>query len=145
MSHRLVSEVLHNAPEDLSALERLVLVCLAEAAHPTDRQARAGSSTTVLAHKAATTEGTVRNVLTRLRDRGLIVALVDRPNRGRGQNYYLPQLEPHHRKASPRSDANEVPVAPPIASPTNDANANGKRHSTVTHKPVDNSPAAAHA
>lgn len=126
MSHRVVTEVLNNAPEDLSPLERLTLVCLAHAAHPTDRQARAGSSTKVLARQAAVTEDAMRHVLMRLRERGLIVALVDRPNRGRGQNYYLPKLEEHHRKACAPKHANGTPTS------------TGKRVPINTLEPVDN-------
>lgn len=109
MSGRLVGEVLDNAPADLTQLEILVLVALAESARDTDRVARFQSSSDALADRARSTPGAVRNALQRLRGRGLLVPLIDRPRRGQAQQYLIPKMNESTRrsiwKASPGSDA----------------------------------------
>lgn len=116
MAGRLVREVLENAPYDLTALETLVLVALAETARENDRTARRGADSESLADMCRTTPGSIRNVLLKLKARGLIVPLYDKPRKGLAQNYRLPVLTPAHRgavlnghpvphKASPHSDA----------------------------------------
>lgn len=133
MSGRIVSEVVRFAPIDLTHLEVLVLVCLAEGARE-DRICRHGASTTVLADKARTTPGTVRNVLARLRDRGLIVPLHEKPRKGLAQEYRIATLTPAHRKAILTDDT----TGDVKRHPRRDANGTSLRHALVTQSPVDN-------
>lgn len=131
MSGRMVGEVLDHAPADLTQLEMLVLVTLAESAAEKDRTARYGVTAEELADKARSTPGAVRNTLGRLKERGLIVPLFEKPRRGLAQNWRVIRMTDATRRAvlnaSPHSDAN------------GHVNGHGKRHPTVTLKPVDNS------
>lgn len=110
MSGRMVREVLDNAPCDLTHLELLVLVALAETAPDKDRTARHGADTEALADRTRSTPGAVRNTLSKLRARGLIVPLYAKPRKGLAQNYRLPVMTPGTRRAvlngSPHGDAN---------------------------------------
>lgn len=108
VSGRIVAEVLDHAPEDLNHGDLLVLIALAEGAHDRTRIARQGASSAVLAHKARTSPGSVRNALSRLRDRGLIVPLHDKPRRGLSQEYRIIELGPEHRSATMRPRNNGV-------------------------------------
>lgn len=99
MSGRIVGEVLDNAPEDLTNAELLVLVAIAEDARDRDRRA-AFSDTESLVRRSRQKPGTVRNALSSLVQRGLIVPQVDRVHRGgRHQEYTIVKLEHHHRAA----------------------------------------------
>lgn len=128
MSGRLVGEVLTCAPHDLTHLELLVLVALAETAPDTDRTARHGATVDALADKVRSTPGTVRNVLQRLRERGLVVPLYAKPRKGLAQNYRIPKMNPGTRRATLNGT--------PKASPPRDAKAlpavTAKRHLRVT-------------
>lgn len=98
MSGRLVKEVLEDAPASLTPLELLVLVSIAECARDGDRTTRGGSgSAEVIAHRVRTSPGSVRNVLSRLVQRGLIKPLHERAHRGMAQQYRLEELFPWHR------------------------------------------------
>lgn len=99
MSGRLVREVLDHAPVDLTHLELLVLVALAEAAPEKDRTARHGATVEQLADKVRSTPGSVKNTLSRLRTRGLIVPLYAKPRKGLAQNYRIPTMTPGTRRA----------------------------------------------
>ena len=106
MSGRIVGEVLENAPEDLTPAELLTLIALAEDAHDKTRHA-AYSDVATLARKIRRPPGTVRNALSELTRRGLIV-----PTRtggvGRGkyhQEYDLVRLHPHHRETTRKDTA----------------------------------------
>lgn len=95
----MVGEVLTNAPADLTHLELLVLVALAETAPDRDRIARHGAGADDLADKVRSTPGSVRNTLQRLKSRGLIEPLFEKPRKGLSQNYRITRLQPAHRKA----------------------------------------------
>ena len=98
MSGRLVGEVLDHAPEDLTVAERFVYTALAEAARDRDRIARYKCSTSDLAYRTGLKEGTVRNALTELAQRGLIKRLVVTVHKGgKHQEYELCKLSSHHR------------------------------------------------
>jgi len=96
---KLIHEVMENAPASLTQLELLVLIALADGARDADRSTRgASSSVAVIAYKTRATEGSVRNVLSRLAARALIKPTGPRTQRGRAQNYYLTPLTPYHRE-----------------------------------------------
>lgn len=99
MSGRLVGEVLNNAPTDLPMLDRFVLTALAEAAPDRDRTARYNASADAIADRIGSTPGSVRNALTRLKDRGLITPVHAHVRRGKSQEWTLTRLTTHHRKA----------------------------------------------
>lgn len=100
MSGRLVGEVLHNAPTDLTALERLVLAAFAERARDGDRTCRRYSLSR-LASDLGSSERGVRYALAVLVERGLVVRLIPSAaiHRGVTQEYYLPPLRVEHRDA----------------------------------------------
>lgn len=99
MSGRIVGEVLDNAPSDLTHLELTVLIALAESARTDTRIATHKTTREALAHRARSTPATVKNVLRRLRDRGLI-KLVNGPiHRGMAPHYELMKLTPEHRNS----------------------------------------------
>ena len=99
MSGRLVGEVLDHAPIDLTPLELLVLVALAETARDTTRTATYGANADTLADRCRSTPGSIRNALLRLRHRGLIVALHDKPRKGLAQEYRIPKMTAETRTA----------------------------------------------
>ena len=107
MSHVLVSEVLDHAPAQLTALERLVLVVIAEAAQEVDRPGcparEAYPSMATLARRTGSAPTSVRSALQRLAERGLEVRVplttdsAGRPVyafRGRATRYRLPRMRP---------------------------------------------------
>lgn len=107
MSHVLVSEVLDHAPAELTALERLVLVVIAEAAQERDRPGcparEAYPSMAILVRRTGNAPTSVRSALQRLAERGLEVRVplttdsTGRPVyafRGRATRYRLPRLRP---------------------------------------------------
>ena len=97
MSGRIVGEVLDHAPEDLRPAEFLCLIVLAEDARDRDRLA-AYSDVESVARRARVKPGTVRNALSVLVTRGLIVPVHDKVHRGgRHQEYTLTRLAQHHR------------------------------------------------
>ena len=98
MSGRIVGEVMHHAPEDLPRLDFTVLLCLAEDAHDKDRTARNECSDAVLAYKARSTPGSVRQAIKRLKDRALIRPVFAKVHRGQQQNYVLTKLSSYHRE-----------------------------------------------
>lgn len=98
MSGRIVGEVLDNAPEDLTPAELLVLVAIGEDARERDRLA-IYSDVATLVTRTRCKPGTVRNALSSLTRRGLIIPTVDRVHRGgKHQEYRVPKLQPHHRQ-----------------------------------------------
>lgn len=105
MSGRIVGEVLDHAPVDLTQLERLVLVALAESARDTTRIATHKTTRQALADRCTTTPATVKNVLRVLRDRGLIEPQFDAVHRGQAQHYRIPKLTPSHRDATWNGDS----------------------------------------
>lgn len=154
MSGKLVREVLENAPADLTKQELLVLVSIAESAFEKDRVARQQSSADAIAIRIRSTPSSVRNTLTALRARALIVPMIEHAGRGRAQQWYLPKLTPNHRGVMLRDDLQSEVFARHTASPDDDANpaapashpddakarANGarSRHSQMTPDPVEN-------
>lgn len=90
MSGRIVGEILDNAPEDLTQLELLVLIALAETAKDTTRTATFGTSCEQIAHRIRSTPASVKSTLFRLRHRGLIVGVHDKPRKGLAQEYTIP-------------------------------------------------------
>lgn len=110
MSGRMVREALDNAPCDLTHLDLLVLIALAETAPDRDRTARHGATVEQLADKVRSTPGSVKNALSRLRNRGLIVPLYEKPRKGLAQNYRIPTMTPATRRAvlngTPPNDPN---------------------------------------
>lgn len=97
MSGRIVGEVFDNAPEDLTSAELLVLLCLAEDARERDRLARFSDVESVT-RRTRLKPGTVRNALTTLRQRGLVIAQRTAVHRGGvHQEYVVTKLDPHHR------------------------------------------------
>lgn len=98
MSGRIVGEVLDNAPDDLTTAELLVLIAIAEDARDTTRLAER-SDLVSLVYRTRLKPGTVRNTLSTLTRRGLVIATVDRVHRGgKHQEYRIPKLQPHHRE-----------------------------------------------
>lgn len=99
MSGRIVGEVLKFAPEDLTQLELLVLVALAEEARDKDRTALYNTRAEDIATRVRSTPSSVRNALGRLRQRGLLVPLHERAYRGLAQQYKLPVMTQATRRA----------------------------------------------
>lgn len=103
MSGRLVKEVLENAPEDLTPLELLVLVSIAESARDGDRSTRGGAGAAdTIAYRVRSTPGSVRNAVSRLTRRALIKPLNDRAHTGQAQQYRLTELHEWHRETRHR-------------------------------------------
>jgi hypothetical protein len=103
MSGRLVKEVLENSPEDLTSLELLVLVSIAESARDGDRSTRGGSgSADTIAYRVRSTPGSVRNALSRLTRRALIKPINARAHTGQAQQYRLTELHEWHRETRHR-------------------------------------------
>lgn len=100
MSGRLVGEVLDHAPLDLTLLERLVLIALAETARDTDRTARYKASADAIADRIGSTPGSVRNTLGSLKARALIAPLHEKPRRGKSQEWRLTKLTAASRRAT---------------------------------------------
>jgi hypothetical protein len=99
VSGRIASDVLAYAPEDLTAAELLVLTALALDAREKDRTARF-SDVETLTTLTRLKPGTIRNALSTLAARALIVPTVDRVYRGgRHQEYLVAKLTPEHRDA----------------------------------------------
>lgn len=97
MSGRIVGEVFDNAPEDLTTGELLVFLALAEDARDRTRRAEY-SDLESLVRRTRLKPGTVRNALSTLSKRALIVPLRDKVHRGgHHQEYELARLEHHHR------------------------------------------------
>lgn len=142
MSGRIVKEVLDNAPADLTKQELLVLVSLAESAFDRDRIAIRDASADAIADRTRSTPSAVRNTLVDLKERGLIVPMIDRPTRGHAQHWYIPRLSKEHRsamvKASLPGDAKNRSTRTGKRHPSSDANSTGKRHLAVTPEPVEN-------
>lgn len=99
MSGRIVGEVLDNAPEDLTILELAVLVALAETATDKDRCARHKTSAEQIAHRIRSTPSSVKSALFRLRHRGLIVGLHEKPRKGLAQEYRITKMHAATRRA----------------------------------------------
>lgn len=99
MSGRIVGEVLDYAPDDLTRLELLVLVALAEQARQDTRTATHKTTRAALADRTRSTPETMKNVLKNLRDRGLIKPTNGDVHRGKAQHYELMKLTPDHRNA----------------------------------------------
>lgn len=99
MSGRLVAEVLDFAPDDLTQLQTLVLVALAESARDSDRTARFKASNRALADRARSTPGTIDNTLKQLKDRGLIVPVHAKVHRGQSQEWTIPKMTEATRRA----------------------------------------------
>lgn len=98
MSGRIVGEVLDYAPEDLTDAEMLVLLAVAEDARDRDRHA-AYSDVETLVRRTRKKPGTVRNALSSLVGRGILVPQHDRVRRGgKHQEYVVTKLLPHHRE-----------------------------------------------
>lgn len=100
MSGRIVGEVLDNAPADLTQLELLVLVALAESAPDKTRRATYHTSCEQIADRIRSTPSSVKSALFNLRQRGLIVGIHDKPRRGLAQEYTLTKLTTEHRTAT---------------------------------------------
>ena len=101
MSGRIVADVLDHAPEDLSPVQLLVLISLAESARERDRRARFHCSVTELARRTRRPPGTVRNALSELVRRGLIRPVHERVHKGgKHQEYVLARLSERHRFAT---------------------------------------------
>lgn len=99
MSGKLVGEVLKYAPHDLTQLEMLVLVSLAESARDTTRQATYDTSCEQIADRVRSTPSSVKSALFSLRHRGLIVGLHEKPRRGLAQEYRIVKMTETTRKA----------------------------------------------
>lgn len=100
-----MGEVLDNAPEDLRPAEYLTLVVLAEDARDRDRHALY-SDLPSLVRRTRLAPGTVRNALSELARRGLIVPQVTNVHRGgKHQTYVLARLHVEHRAAVHRLHA----------------------------------------
>ena len=99
--------MLNHAPGDLKPLELLVLVALAESAHDTDRTAIKDSSADAIAYRVRSTPGSVRNVLVKLRMRGLIRPVHSKVHKGQTQNWIVAHLSSHHREAQIRPDPDD--------------------------------------
>lgn len=99
MSGRIVGEVLDHAPEDLRPAELLVLIAIGEDARDRDRIA-SYSDVESLVRRTRCKAGTIRNALSSLVQRGLIVPLNDRVHRGGlHQEYKVTKLGHGHRAA----------------------------------------------
>ena len=99
MSGRLVGEVLNYAPRDLTHLELLCLVSLAESARDTTRTATYETSCEQIADRIASTPASVKSALYSLRHRGLIVGIHEKPRRGLAQEYRIPKMTEATKKA----------------------------------------------
>jgi DNA-binding MarR family transcriptional regulator len=100
VSGRLVGEVLKYAPSDLTQLELLVLVSLAESTKGTDRIARFYASNDHIADRVRSTPASVRNVIAKLVQRGLIVPQIEKCHRGVAQQYEIPKMTDATRRAT---------------------------------------------
>ena len=125
VSGRIVREVLDHAPEDLTKLDLLVLISLAESAHDNDRTARSEASADAIAYRVRSTPSSVRNALQRLKERALIRPVHQKVHRGHAQDWTITKLSDHHREARK-------------ASPGSDAIDHRKRHPQVTLRAVEN-------
>jgi len=97
MSGKIVGEVFRCAPADLTPAERLVLLSLADKVFgggAGDRTAR--TSTAVVADECGLSIGSVRNALSSLARRSLVVPL-HKASKGHSQDYRLTELSEHHR------------------------------------------------
>lgn len=100
MSGRIVGEVLDHAPDDLTQLELLVLVALAESATDKARKATYKTSCEQIAERIRSTPNSVKSALFNLRKRGLIIGIHDKPRRGLAQEYTLTKLTESTRSAT---------------------------------------------
>lgn len=100
MSGRIVGEVLDNAPADLTQLEMLILVALAEEARDGDRKALYNTTSEALAFRARSTPASVRNALARLKQRGLVIPLHAKVYKGKAQQYQIPKMNKATRSAT---------------------------------------------
>lgn len=99
MSGRIASDVLAYAPADLTTAELLVLTALALDAREKDRVARF-SDVETLENLTRLKPGTIRNALSSLARRALIIPTKDRVYRGGAhQEYLVARLSPEHRSA----------------------------------------------
>lgn len=116
MSGRIVGEVFDSAPEDLKPAELLTLLAIAEDARDRDRLARY-SDVASLVIRTRMAPGTIRNALSELTRRGLIIAQRDRVHRGGAhQEYVVADLHDArratiravngHTNTSPHNDTN---------------------------------------
>lgn len=103
MSGRIVGEVLDHAPADLTPAELLVMIALGEDARERDRLALR-SDLESLVRKTRLKPGTIRNALSELKARGLIVPQRKTTYRGGfgHQDYYIGRLHDGHRDATTR-------------------------------------------
>lgn len=99
MSGRIVGEVLDHAPEDLTTAELLVLIAIGEDARDRDRRANFSDLETLVT-RTRLKPGTVRNALSTLAGRALIVPQLERVHRGGAhQEYVVSKLNHGHRAA----------------------------------------------
>lgn len=97
MSGRIVGEILNHAPDTLTPAEFLTLIAIGEDAHDKNRRATY-SDLASLTRRTRLKPGTIRNALSSLVARGLIVPQVKAVHRGGNhQEYVVPKLEEHHR------------------------------------------------
>jgi DNA-binding MarR family transcriptional regulator len=97
MSGRIVGDVLEHAPDDLTPSEFLVLIAIGEDARDRDRVSKF-SDLENLTRRTRCKPGTIRNALSELVRRGLVIPLVDVVHRGgRHQEYRVAELREHHR------------------------------------------------
>jgi hypothetical protein len=102
MSGRIVGEVLDYAPADLRTAELLTLIAIAEDARDRDRLAR-NSDLQTLIKRTRLAPGTVRNALSELTRRALLIPQHKRVHKGGiHQEYRIPDLLEHHRRATIR-------------------------------------------
>jgi hypothetical protein len=121
MSGKIVGEVFRCAPADLTQAERLVLLCLADKIIEVSGDRVAKTTAAVIADECGLTNGTVRNALSSLARRALIVPL-HKASRGHAQDYRLTPLSEHHRAAKRHPTMTLLVANPhPKASPHNDA------------------------
>lgn len=95
----MVGDVFKFAPADLTPGELLVLLRLAENAPERTRIARFITAESI-AEDTRLSYGTVRNALSELAKRGLIVRQFEHARAGRAQDYALIQLAEHHRRCT---------------------------------------------
>jgi len=99
VSGRIVGDVFDYAPRDLTSSELLVLLALAEDARDRDRRA-SYSDVETLVERTRLKPGTVRNALSKLVARSLIVPQIERVHRGgHHQEYVVARLAAGHRAA----------------------------------------------
>lgn len=104
MSGRIVGEVLDHAPEDLTTAELLVLIAIGEDARDRDRRANYSDLETLVT-RTRLKPGTVRNALSALSARGLVIPQLERVHRGgKHQEYVVAKLGRGHRDARHRED-----------------------------------------